>query len=195
MNQFVAAGVGNLQQMRVALTVENVNDVDDNGWTALHYAVYHRASADSITYCIDTGANVNARNRHEYTPLHYASFFGDVIVVCTLLDAGAIIDAPTIDGWTPLHCSIQRNHVAVARLLVDRGARLSNVILNVKVPAIPDWLTTFIESRSNCRTAAIIIVGIRKFHRKNVPGNNDVNVLRLIGKHIWSTRMDYSEIN
>jgi hypothetical protein len=36
MNQFEAAEMGDLQQLRVALTVNNVNAVDSDGWTALH---------------------------------------------------------------------------------------------------------------------------------------------------------------
>jgi hypothetical protein len=39
MNQFEAARDGDLQQLRVALTAGNVNDVDGNGWTALHCCI------------------------------------------------------------------------------------------------------------------------------------------------------------
>jgi hypothetical protein len=37
MDQFDAAREGELQQLRVALTVNNVNDLDEDGWTALHW--------------------------------------------------------------------------------------------------------------------------------------------------------------
>jgi hypothetical protein len=82
------------------------------------------------------------------------------------------------------------NRVDAARLLIDRGATVSTVQLDKYLPAIPDWVTTFIESRSNCRTVSIIIIGIHKIHRTSVTGNNDINALQLISKHIWSTRMD-----
>jgi ankyrin repeat protein len=38
MSQFEAARIGDLQQLRVALTAGNVNDVDVYGRTALHWA-------------------------------------------------------------------------------------------------------------------------------------------------------------
>jgi hypothetical protein len=88
--------------------------------------------------------------------------------------------------WEGHHCI----DLFATIMLLDRGARLLNFELDTWLPAIPDWVTTFIESRSNCRNAAIVIIGMHKCRRTNVTGNNDINVLRLISKHIWSTRMD-----
>jgi ankyrin repeat protein len=225
--QFRAAWCGDLQQLRVALTVNNVNVVDVSYQsTALHYAAQY-AHLDCVKYCIEMGADVNARNRvgstplhcalergsvatvtdcvkyciemganvnastnFGYTPLYYASLRGFVDVVRVLLDAGAHVDVAEENGRTPLCGAIRMEHVDVARLLMDRGARVSNVKLDGLVPAIPDWVTTFIESRSNCRSAAIAIIGIHKYRRTTMTGNNDINVLRLISKHIWSMRMD-----
>jgi hypothetical protein len=192
MNQFEAAQKGDLQRLRVALTADNVNDVSRDGWTALHWACYY-GQLDCIKYCIEMGANVDARTVYGSTSLHIASSDGSVNVATVLLDAGAMVDARNNFGSTPLYCDLQSlfpNHVAVAQLLVDRGAKVSNVILDKFVQAIPDWITAFIESRSNCRIVAIAIIGIHKYHRTTVTCNNDINVLRLIAKHIWSMRMD-----
>jgi hypothetical protein len=105
---------------------------------------------------------------------------------CALLDAGALVDATTEFGSTPLYYAIYSKHVEIARLLiVQGGAKVSKLVLDKDVPAIPDWVTTF-----KCQTAALVVIGIHKYHRSNVTGNNDINVLRLISKHIWSTRMD-----
>jgi ankyrin repeat protein len=186
---FTSAWKGDLQQLRVALTVDNVNDVDGAGYTALHYAVSN-GNVDCVKYCIEMGANVNARTITGYVPLLVASWNWHVDVVCVLLDVGAIVDATDYNGWTPLHRAINNKYVRVAQLLIDRGAKVSNVKLDEYVPAIPDWVTTFVESRSNCRSVSIAIIGIHKYRRTNVTGNNDINVLRLISKHIWSTRMD-----
>jgi hypothetical protein len=67
---------------------------------------------------------------------------------------------------------------------------VSNVELDVLLPAVPDWVTNYVASRSNCRIVSIVIIGIHKYHRTNATGNNDINVLKLIGKHVWSSRMD-----
>jgi ankyrin repeat protein len=105
-------------------------------------------------------------------------------------DAGAMVDAASNNGWTPLCRAIGNKRNDNARLLIDRGAKVSNVKLDKWMPAIPDWVNTFIESRSSCRCSAIAIIGMHKYHRTTVTENNDINVLRLISKHIWSTRMD-----
>jgi ankyrin repeat protein len=107
-----------------------------------------------------------------------------------LLDAGAIVDAKDVNGYTPLYMAICRKLIDIARLLIDRGGKVSNVKLDGSVPAIPDWVTSYVASRSNCRIVSIIIIGIHKYHRTNITGNNDVNVLKLVGKHVWSSRMD-----
>jgi ankyrin repeat protein len=188
MDQLIASEDGDLQQLRVALTVNNVNDVDEDDFTALHFAAFS-GRVDCVKLCIKMGANVNARTGWGLTPLHCASLDGRTNIVRLLLE-WVRVDAAGEDGRTPLYRAIRHKHSDVARQLMDGGAKVSNVELDKYVPAIPDWVTTFIESRSKCRFVSIIIIGIHKYHRTNVTGNNDINVLRLISKHIWSTRMD-----
>jgi ankyrin repeat protein len=190
MDQFKAAKTGDLQQLRVALTVNNVNDDDGYDLTALHYAA-DCGYVDCVKLCIEMGANVNARSNAGSTPFHLASYQGHANVVRVLLDTGAIIDAADNEGFTALYDAISKNHVDAARHLIDRGAKVSNVQLDEDIPAIPDWVTKFIESRAYCRCVAITIIGVHKYHRTSVTENSDINVLRLISKHIWSTRMDY----
>jgi ankyrin repeat protein len=157
------------QQLRVALTVDNVNDVDEHCWTALHHGAYI-GDVDCVNYCIEMGANVNARNRYGITPLYIASSNGQVNVVRVLLDAGAIVDATDDIGRTPLYFAIGNEYVDISRYLIDWGAKISNVKLNNFIPSISDWVTTFIESRYNCRCAANTIIGIHKYRRTNVTG-------------------------
>jgi ankyrin repeat protein len=191
MDPFEAANRGDLQKLRVVLTVDNVNNVDSSGWTALHYAA-HSDEFDCTKLCLAMGANVNACNKYGSTPLHHASAHS-VDVVRLLLDAHATVDATDISGHTALYLVIfgmSGDYINIARLLIDRGARLSNVILDNYLRAIPDWVPAFIASRSNCRTVAITIIGIHKYHRTNITGHNDINILKLISKQIWSMRMD-----
>jgi ankyrin repeat protein len=72
MSQFEAVRIGDLQQLRVALTAGNVNNVDLNGWTALLYAA-NTGNVECVKFCIDMGANVNIHERHGYTALHNTS--------------------------------------------------------------------------------------------------------------------------
>jgi hypothetical protein len=106
MNQFEAAQVGGLQQLRVALTVGNLNNGDEDGWTALHLAALN-GHDECIKFCIEMDANVNARNNKGCTPLHLASVYywtcHPVHIVRVLLDAGALVDATDNMGSTPLY--------------------------------------------------------------------------------------------
>jgi ankyrin repeat protein len=188
MDQFEAARVGDHQQLRHILTAHNVNDAGVWSYTALHKAASYE-QVECVKVCIEMGANVNARNNGQQTPLHCA-VRGGVEIARMLLDAGAIVDAKDCSGYTPLYSAILHNHIDIARLLIDRGGEVSNVTLNGSLTAIPDWVTNYVASRSNCRIVSIVIIGIHKYHRTNVTGNNDINVLKLIAKHIWSSRMD-----
>jgi ankyrin repeat protein len=190
MDQFRAAESGDLQHLHNTLTVNNVN-ADVVGWTALHFAS-RDGRTDCVRYCIEMGANVNARRADGgWTPLQCASYSGHIDVVRLLLDAHAGVDATTDDDTrtTPLYYAVGLNHFDIARQLLERGANLSNVKLDKNLPVLPDWFIALVQSRSNCRNVAIIMIAIHKYHRTAITGKIDINVLKLISKHIWSTRM------
>jgi ankyrin repeat protein len=177
-----------VQRLRELLTTNNVNDVDGIGYTAFYYAVW-KGHVNCVKYCVEIHANVN-ETYYGWTPLHNASVEGHVDVVRILLDAGAMIDTTYNNRFTPLFFAIRNNRSSIAKLLIDRGAKIANVKLDNSLPTIPDWVNKIIASRSMCRDVAVVVIGIHRYHYTNVTGNNDINVLRLVSKHIWSTRMD-----
>jgi ankyrin repeat protein len=188
MDQFDAARVGDSQQLRRVLTTHNVDD-KFVGRTALHYATTN-GHVECAKICVEMGANVNASDNNGCAPLHFASACGHIELVSLLLDAGAFVDFTDVCELTPLHHAFRNNYIDTARLLIDRGGKVENVkLLNYCLPAIPRWVKKYVTSRSKCRYIATIIIGIHKYHRTNITGNNDINVLRLISKHVWSTRM------
>jgi ankyrin repeat protein len=158
--------VGDVDQLRRVLTMDNVDDVDGVNWTALVRSATN-GQVECVKVCLEMGANVNVCDRGGATPLHYASSNGHVGIVQILLDAGATVDVYTRSngGWTPLYFAIHYNRVDIARLLIDRGASVSIVLGNGLPAAIPDWVNTF--------DIAIELPMCRRYHHwdPQVPSN------------------------
>ena len=92
---------------------------------------------------IERGANVNARDEVQATPLHYAAEHANVSIARMLIESGADMDARNRWGSTPLHSVApvqsrsvvpgasfaahdhrypEEDYIQVARMLVERGA-------------------------------------------------------------------------
>jgi ankyrin repeat protein len=84
-----------------------------------------RASPPHLSNLLNQGADPNARDRLNLTPLHHAAFLGNVTTVTTLLDAGA--DAHAIDTFfgTPLCLAGLMGRLEVVELLIERGVNLA----------------------------------------------------------------------
>jgi hypothetical protein len=136
------------------------------------------------------GAKVDARSSVGETALHRASCRGHVAIVRVLLCAGASVDATVDRGYNPLYYAIRYHQLEVARVLIDAGASVSKVKLNIYLAVIPDWVHELVSARTLCRRASMTLIGVHKFHRTQITGANDVNVIRHISKHIWSLRLD-----
>lgn len=87
---------------------------------------------EMVELLVKRGANVNATNKFNYTPLHKAvfNFVEDkrkekdcVKILNLLLDKGAKIDAQDGNGNTPLMTAVQK--IAVAKILINKGANVN----------------------------------------------------------------------
>lgn len=90
------------------------------GDTALHRC----KTAEEAEALLKLGLNVDVKNFHDETPLHWASRDGRTSVVKFLLSAGASVDAKSLDGWTPIHHASRNGHPEVVALLLDAGAEV-----------------------------------------------------------------------
>jgi ankyrin repeat protein len=71
---------------------------------------------------LSVGADVNAKDRYEWTPLHWACARGRVAVVNELRSRGANIEAKNNTGNTPLHIAASMDHLAIVKALLSGGA-------------------------------------------------------------------------
>jgi ankyrin repeat protein len=191
----------NTKQLQTLLTRTNINVVDEYGYTALHYAARYE-HVEGVSLCIALGADISMKTDAGLTPLFVASFRGNYKTCRALLDAGANADdvyesangkAPKLSievtGGTcsPLCEAIQAENRKIAKLLIDRGASMKLV----KEIKIPEWIDTFLASRSNCRNAVVVVMGIHKYHRSRIiVPHIDVHVCKMLVKLIWASRMD-----
>lgn len=70
---------------------------------------------------------LGVKDEDGYTPLHRASYSGNIEAVRELLNSGADPSATTVEGWTPLHSACRWNQAAAAELLLSHGAPLNQV--------------------------------------------------------------------
>ncbi len=84
------------------------------------YPVHSAAAARNNTilgWLLEAGADPNATQSGEFTPLHTAADHGDTEMIHLLLRFGASIYAMTKDGRSPRQIAITARHTEAASLL------------------------------------------------------------------------------
>ncbi len=101
--------------------------VEGDDWNYLHMALVSVSLPPSpkvVKHLISLGVDVNARDRDDWTPLHFAARTNNYECVELLLDAGADANAPNREGVTPLHQALLTMpiNLNLVSLLLDHGA-------------------------------------------------------------------------
>ena len=108
---YEAAKAGKLDEVEAAVDVgaemEWANP-DKGGWRAVHIAS-SEGHKDVVAFLGSRGADVNAVNDDQMTPLHWAAWKGQASVCTTLLALGADPAAKDEDGDTALDCARDAN--------------------------------------------------------------------------------------
>lgn len=99
----------------------NVYAEGGNGSTPLHCAAWEGHIA-VVKLLLESGADVNARDKFGKTALHDAAFKGHGDVVKLLLEWGADINSKCEIGSTPLHMAATSGESDIVKLLLDQGA-------------------------------------------------------------------------
>jgi len=114
---FRLAREGNVDMLRNFVTPFVVYDLegarDHNGDTLLHVA----SNVEVARFLVDNGADVNATNNADATPLHSAASGGRLEVVQYLISQEARVDVRNRRGQTPLDLARANNRAAVVAYL------------------------------------------------------------------------------
>ena len=106
----------------------DINAKNSKGDTILHLvcnsaSITKDVSLEIVEFLLKHGADPNAKNEHDWTPLHYTSFHSDDADIAELLlKHGADPNAKNDIDWTPLHCAIIFKVPEIVKLLLQNGA-------------------------------------------------------------------------
>lgn len=105
--------------------------------SALHIAVSYKNS-EIITFLIESGCNLEDRNRDGKTPLHLACDceYYDFDLIKTLIELGANINTVDNYGWSPLKTLLHEidsndsEKIDIAKYLIDKGADINSIFFS-----------------------------------------------------------------
>ena len=100
--------------------------------------------AEIVRLLISHGADLNALDITESTPLHMASFSWTPDVVRILIENGASVNAQNETHSTPLHRASLLGNPEIVRLLIEHGADVTALDWNHKTPLhlASSWVST-----------------------------------------------------
>ena len=113
-----------------------------DNWNLLHLAlvtVTEPPKPEVVRHLIGLGVDVNARDRRQWTPLHFAARTKNAAVVKLLIEAGGDVHAKDNEGITPMHRYVLGDPVTleVLELFLAAGAKTATVVKYVNAVVMP----------------------------------------------------------
>lgn len=122
----------NVETLKAIIECEaDVENIDANGWTALHHACY-KGDFNTAQVLIDAGANVNSFSNSKKSPIHLACLNNNYTCLNLLLSRKAYIESITEEDCTPLHLAAKRGNLQCVEMLLTNYA-------NIKAKDFRSW--------------------------------------------------------
>ncbi len=126
-----SADVGEVKK-RLSRNRELVSAPDSSGSTLLHHAAGF-GSVDTMKLLISLGADINAKNKRQSTPMFWA--IHEEAKVKLLLDAGAEVNHRNVDGRSALYQAVSLGNAnGIVKMLLDKGAGANLATTNGATP-------------------------------------------------------------
>uniref|UniRef100_A0A673SY19 Uncharacterized protein n=1 Tax=Suricata suricatta TaxID=37032 RepID=A0A673SY19_SURSU len=107
----------------VIRTDRDMNAVNQNGCTPLHYAA-SKNRYEIAVMLLEGGANPDAKDHYEATAMHQAAAKGNLKMIHILLYYKASTNIQDTEGNTPLYLACDEEKVEEAKLPVSQGASI-----------------------------------------------------------------------
>ncbi|MGB2866682.1 MAG: ankyrin repeat domain-containing protein [Sedimentisphaerales bacterium] len=114
----------------------------------MHQAAYF-GDIDKVRSLLSTRADVNQKDKAEFTPLHCAVFGRRKEIVQLLIENNADVKAISCGHTTPLFWACERGYLDMVKLLVDNGAEV-----NGRAFRRMTWGPSLLDNWSNLHMAA-----------------------------------------
>jgi ankyrin repeat protein len=88
------------------------------------YWAIQSGQLEIVKLLYDYGANLNAANDYNMTPLYDASANNLIDIVKFLIEKGALLDEPSNDGCTPLMIACCYDNIEIVKLLIAGGSNI-----------------------------------------------------------------------
>ena len=121
-----------LNQERIERFLEqsgDVNTMDENGFTLMHYAAAYNQS-NIMQLLLDNGAQVDIVSTSGFEPMHIAIHSNNPDAFQWLINNGGNIEAigPLTDLIAPISLAVKRGHAQIVDLLLNKGASPETLI-------------------------------------------------------------------
>eukprot|EP01006_Ploeotia_vitrea_P057341 TRINITY_DN68171_c4_g2_i1.p1 TRINITY_DN68171_c4_g2~~TRINITY_DN68171_c4_g2_i1.p1 ORF type:complete len:837 (+),score=92.35 TRINITY_DN68171_c4_g2_i1:55-2565(+) len=97
----------------------DINAVDLNGQTALHWAASVAGNKNAVQILLDAGSDIHKASADGSTALLYACSFGQAAILRLLVEHGACLQDRAEDNEVGMHLACKRGHLDVVRALME----------------------------------------------------------------------------
>ena len=81
----------------------------------MHWAASH-GDEDTVRLLIGARADINAKDKDLFSPLHVAAAIGNLGAVAALIEGGASLTETNLAGNTPVHLATLNGHVDILQV-------------------------------------------------------------------------------